>query len=125
MRSIAACAAALLLSAPALAAPPPRPNAFNAQLRALSPADRAGALRRAVTLANQRCGRLAQSVDRGQYGNLGFWQVRCVPGGDYAVFTGPDGSVQVRGCADMAALKLPACVAMKPEPAPPPAPRRR
>jgi hypothetical protein len=38
-----------------------------------------------------------------------MWSARCDRGGDYAVYIGPDGSVQVRPCADAAKLKLPAC----------------
>lgn len=110
MRIPAALIAALALTAPALATPP---NPFNDQLRKLPLADRNGALRRAVTLENQRCGRLAPSLYRGMYGNLGYWQVRCTPGGDYAVFVGYAGEVQVRPCADLETLKLPVCVGMK------------
>ena len=110
MRIAAALIAALALTAPALAA---APNPFDDRLKALSLANRNGALRRAVTLEGLRCGRLAPSLYRGIYGNLGFWQVRCTPGGDYGVFVGSAGEVQVRSCADMKTLKLPACVAMK------------
>ncbi len=107
MRTILATLLGLFLAAPALGAMAKNP--FNDRVLHLSLADRNGALRRAVTLDDQKCGRLAKSAFRGLYGNLGLWAVRCVPGGDYGVFLGPDGTVQVRGCADMAALKLPAC----------------
>lgn len=110
MRTLIACVVALGLTAPALAAVSKNP--FNDKVLALSLADRNGALRRAVTTvddSNNKCGRLSKSVSRGLYGNLGFWEVRCVPGGDYGVFLGPDGSIQVRTCGDMKALKLPAC----------------
>jgi hypothetical protein len=108
MRTIFAALIGLTLTAPALAGIAMNP--FNDRVLKLGLADRNGALRRAVTLEDQSCGRLAKSVFRGLYGNLGVWQVRCVPGGGYGVFLGPDGSVQVRTCADMAALKpLPKC----------------
>lgn len=110
MRIATALIAASALAAPALAAPS---NPFNDRLKSLSLVDRNGALRRAVTLEGQRCGRLAPSVYRGMYGNLGLWQVHCTPGGDYGVFVGYGGEVQVRGCADMKTLKLPACVPMR------------
>jgi hypothetical protein len=110
MRIPAALIAALALAAPALA---DAPNPFNDRLKALSLADRNGALRRAVTLENQRCGRLWPSLYRGMYGNLGYWQARCTPGGDYAIFIGYAGEVQVRPCADLKTLKLPVCVPMK------------
>ena len=103
----------VLAATPTLAAPPPPPNAFNDQMLTLTPANQRGALRRAVTLENMRCGRLSQALYRGRFGNLGYWQGRCDPGGDYAVFLGPDGTAQVRQCSEMAGLKLPACVAMK------------
>lgn len=107
MRTFAALACGLILAPPALAQPVANP--FNARMRALSPADRAGALRRAVTLENQRCGRMTSGFYRGAYGNLAYWQARCKPGGDYAVFVGPGGEVQVRRCEEMKALKLPEC----------------
>ncbi len=110
MRIPTALIAALAMTAPALAA---APNPFNDQLKALSLVNRNGALRRAVTLEGLRCGRLAPSLYRGMYGNLGYWQARCTPGGDYAIFVGYGGEVQVRACADLRTLKLPVCVAMK------------
>jgi hypothetical protein len=112
MRTIYAALIGLTLCTPVIAAPAlaaVATNPFNDRVMHLSLADRNGALRRAVTLEDQKCGRLAKSVSLGLYGNLGLWQVRCVPGGDYGVFLGPDGSVQVRSCADMASLKLPKC----------------
>lgn len=109
MRDFLAGTACLVLAvAPASAAIVTNP--FNDRVLHLDLADRNGALRRAVTLEDQSCGRLASSVFRGYHGNLGLWQVRCVPGGDYGVFLGPDGSVQVRTCADMATLNLPKCI---------------
>ncbi len=112
MRTISAALIGLVLVAPALTVPALAAiakNPFNDRVLQLSVADRNGALRRAVTLSDQKCGRLALSKSLGLYGNLGLWQVRCVPGGDYGVFLGPDGSVQVRTCDDMKALKLPTC----------------
>jgi hypothetical protein len=107
---VAAIAMAAAAAAPVSAAPAPPPgNAFNARLLALARPDRDGALRRAVTLGNQRCGRLTDTIYRGPYGNLAFWQVRCQPGGGYGVFLGSDGSTQIRPCADLVTLKLPAC----------------
>lgn len=110
MRVCSALAAAALLAAPAVAIPPVA-NPFNAQLLKLSLIDRNGALRRAVTNENQRCGRLSDSVYRGPFGNLGYWQAHCTPGGDYAIFVGGNGTTQTRPCADLKSLKLPACTA--------------
>lgn len=106
--ALAFIAAAALAAAPALAAPF-SPNPFNDRMRELKPVDQAAALRRAVTLDNQKCGRVAPFSYRGLYGNLGRWEVRCTPGGTYAVFVGPGGEVQVRACADLRSLKLPEC----------------
>jgi hypothetical protein len=97
------------LAVPALAAPPVLPNPFNERLARLKPADRLGALRRAVTDGGGRCGRLDAGDYRGPWGNLRVWQVRCTPGGDYRVFVGPDGEIQVRNCADLKRLGLPQC----------------
>lgn len=99
------------LAAPALAAPPPGPNPFNDRLARLSPVDRAGAMRRAVTMGGGRCGRLDAARYRGAWGNLRLWQAHCTPGGDYGVFVGPAGEVQVRTCGEMRTLKLPQCAA--------------
>ena len=109
MRLWKANAIAMLLAVPATAAPVNTANPFNAKLMALKLADRQGALSRAIVDDGQRCGRLTKSAYRGPYGNLGMWVATCKPGGDFAVFTGPDGSVQVRPCGNLAALKLPAC----------------
>jgi hypothetical protein len=109
MRALTAGLFALMLSAPTLAAPPYWANPFNQKMMKLGLADRNGALRRAITDNDQRCGRLSKSAYRGPHGNLGMWVARCTPGGDYAVFAGPDASVQVRKCADLRELKLPEC----------------
>jgi hypothetical protein len=109
MRALTAGLFALMLSAPTLAATPYWANPFNQKIMNLKQADRDGALRRAITDNNQRCGRLTHSRYRGPYGNLGTWVARCTPGGDYAIYAGPDGSVQVRKCADLKDLKLPEC----------------
>ncbi len=54
-----------------------------------------------------------QDVDaarlQGRFKNLVMWTARCKVGGDYGVFIGPDGTVQVRQCRQMAELKLPVC----------------
>jgi hypothetical protein len=109
MRALIGGLLGLMLTGPALAATPFWANPFNQRLMQLKPVDKAGALRRAITDSDERCGRLSKSAYRGPYGNLGFWVAHCEPGGDYSVFTGPDGSVQVRSCKDMHDLKLPEC----------------
>jgi hypothetical protein len=109
MRSLIGSAVALMLAAPAMAATPFWANPFNQKLLQLRPADQYGALRRAITDNGEPCGRLTKGVYRGPFGNLGYWVARCKPGGDYGVFAGSDGSVQVRNCAEMKGLKLPDC----------------
>lgn len=109
MRALIGGVAGLMLAAPAMAATPFWANPFNQKLMQLRPADQYGALRRAITDNDQSCGRLVKGVYRGPYGNLGYWVARCTPGGDFGVFAGPDGSVQVRPCGDMKGLKLPEC----------------
>ncbi len=109
MRALIGGLLGLALAGPAMAVTPQWANPFNQKILQLRPADRDGALRRAITDNDQRCGRLSKSAYRGPYGNLGMWVAHCEPGGDYSVFAGPDGSVQVRSCADMKDLKLPAC----------------
>lgn len=109
MRALIGGLIGLVLTAPAMAAVPQWANPFNQKILALSLADRNGALRRAITNSDEKCGRLSKSAYRGPYGNLGLWVAHCQPGGDYAIFTGPDGSVQVRECGDMKSLKLPEC----------------
>jgi hypothetical protein len=98
-----------MLAVPALAAPPVLPNPFNDRLARLAPADRLGALRRAVTSGNARCGRLDAGDYRSPWGNLRVWQVHCTPGGDYDVFVGPAGEIQVRSCAELKGRDLPQC----------------
>jgi hypothetical protein len=109
MRGLIGAMMGLMVAAPAMAATPFWANPFNQKLMQLKGPDQYGALRRAITEYDQPCGRLVKGMYRGPYGNLGFWTARCKPGGDYGVFTGPDGSVQVRPCSQMKALKLPEC----------------
>jgi hypothetical protein len=109
MRGLVGGLLGLMLAGPSMAATPAWANPFNQKLMALRLADQQGALDRAIVDSGERCGRLTKSAYRGPYGNLGFWVARCQPGGDFAVFTGPDGSVQVRQCGDMKSLKLPEC----------------
>ncbi|PXA88861.1 hypothetical protein DMC47_29535 [Nostoc sp. 3335mG] len=109
MRALIGGLIGMVLTAPALAGAPQWANPFNQKVMALSLADRNGALRRAITNDDNKCGRLSKSAYRGPYGNLGLWVAHCQPGGDYAIFTGPDETVQVRACADMKSLKLPEC----------------
>ena len=84
-------------------------QSYSDRLAKLDGPRRLSVLRRAVLDAGQPCKRVTAGAIRGRYRNLVMWTARCTPGGDYGVFIGPDGSVQVRGCLQMARLKLPGC----------------
>ena len=112
--------AATIVAAPLAAAPPA--NTFQQRLMGLDEQRQAAALRAAVVDSGERCGRISRPLYRGPYKNMFFWAARCTPGGDYALFLGPDGSVQLRRCEETAKLGLPACNL---PPAPPPAKPRR
>ena len=43
------------------------------------------------------------------YKNLEMWVVRCDNRLDYGAFIGPDGTVQVSGCAYLVTVRWPAC----------------
>jgi hypothetical protein len=40
---------------------------------------------------------------------MAMWTARCTDSGEWAVFIAPVGTVQVRRCANVVSLKLPAC----------------
>jgi hypothetical protein len=106
-KTLTALLLAAAIGAPIHAAPPLNP--FAARVQAMSDMQRRAVLRGALVNSGQRCGRADLAVSRGPYRNLVMWSVRCVPGGDYGIFVGPDGSAQVRTCTDLATLKMPAC----------------
>lgn len=109
----AAVTAALLgATVPAFAA-----NGFSDQLKKLSPLQQRATLRRAVLDEGKKCRRIGPVAFQGAYKNLDMWTVQCDRDVFYAAFIGPDGSVQVRPCADLASLKLPTCRLPKPAPA--------
>lgn len=94
-------------TAPTYAAPPP--NTYQQRLMELDKTRQAAAIRSAIGGNGQRCGRIEPPVYRGTYKNTFMWAARCQPGGEYAIYIGPDGSAQVRPCADQVKLGLPAC----------------
>lgn len=102
-----ALTAALLIAMPATAAQPANP--FVARLLAMNDLQRRAVLRGALGDSGERCRRVEVAQARGPYHNLFMWSVRCSPSGDFGMFVGPDGSVQVRTCGDLAKLGLPAC----------------
>ncbi|WP_380875522.1 hypothetical protein ACFB49_04950 [Sphingomonas sp. DBB INV C78] len=102
-------AAMALGTTPAMAQVKPVPNPYSDRLEKLTELQRNAAMRRAVLDSGQYCKRVEWSGKQQQYKNLVMWVARCDPGGDKAVYIGPDGSVQVRPCTDAAQLKLPQC----------------
>jgi hypothetical protein len=103
---VAATIATLAIGTSAVAAPT---NDYANRLARLDDLQRRAALRGAVVNSGQRCRRVELAEPRGALRNLTMWAVRCAPGGDFGLFIGPDGSVQVRTCADLATLRLPTC----------------
>ena len=79
------------------------------RLRSLSEMNRGLALRRAVQDSGGTCKSVDASGYQEDYKNLSMWTARCSDGNDWAVFIAPNGDVQVRDCAEAAALELPAC----------------
>lgn len=109
-------ALALLLSACDEPAPPPPQreirvrSAEQEQLHKLNEMDRAIALKRAVFASGFRCQRVERSGYVTEYKNLSMWTASCSDKRDWAIFVGPDASVQVRLCKDVARHGLPACI---------------
>jgi hypothetical protein len=86
------------------------------KLHELNALDLAIALKRAIYDAGYTCKRVTDAGFVAEYQNLDMWMAHCTDGKtarDWAVFTGPDGSAQVRDCKDVPASGLPACVVKK------------
>ena len=79
-------------------------------LHKLSEPYRHVALRRAIYDAGRACRTVTKSGYVQEYGNLSMWTASCASGNSWAIFVGPDGSIQVRDCRETEQLKLPACV---------------
>jgi hypothetical protein len=82
------------------------------QLHKLDAMNLAIALKRAIYDAGYICKRVTDAGYIGEYQNLDMWEARCTDGKqprDWAVFTGPDGSAQVRDCKDIPGTGLPTC----------------
>ena len=71
------------------------------------------ALRRAIYDSGSKCNTVTKAGYVQEYGNLSMWTASCASQRSFAVFVGPDGSVQVRDCKEVEQLKLPACVITK------------
>jgi hypothetical protein len=88
-------------------------------LHKLDDLNRAIALKRAILDSGLACKRVTRSGYVQEHENLSMWTANCDGKADYAVFVGPDSSVQVRRCADLAQFKLPACVIHEGKPSQP------
>ena len=87
------------------------------QMHELGAFDLAIALKRAIYDAGYSCKRVTDGGFVGEYKNLEMWMAHCTDGThqrDWAVFTGPDGSAQIRDCKDVLASGLPACKVKQP-----------
>ena len=83
------------------------------RLKELSAFDLAIALKRAIYDAGFTCRQVTDAGFVGEWKNLDMWVAHCeyqngTPR-DWAVFTGPDGSAQVRDCKDIPGSGLPDC----------------
>jgi hypothetical protein len=83
------------------------------QLHQLDAFNLAIALKRAIYDAGFTCKRVTDAGFVGEWKNLDMWMAHCeydkgAPR-DWAVFTGPDGSAQVRDCKDVPGSGLPVC----------------
>lgn len=79
------------------------------ELHQLTALNLAIALKRAIYDSGYSCNRIDKEGYVGEYKNLDQWTVHCSNGQDWAIFAGPDGSAQVRDCADLERLGLPKC----------------
>jgi hypothetical protein len=71
------------------------------------------ALRRAIYDSGSKCNTITEAGYVQEFGNLSMWTANCASERSFAIFVGPDGSVQVRDCKEVEQLKLPACVITK------------
>lgn len=75
----------------------------------LSAMNRNIAMRRAITGAGFPCRRVEYSGYVGPFENLDQWTAMCDDGRQWALFIGPDDTVQPRYCPDVEKAGLPAC----------------
>lgn len=92
------------------------------RLHQLDDLNRAIALKRAIHESGAECRRVTNSGYVGEYENTSYWMATCEDqygrARDWALFVGPDESVQVRLCDDVAKAGVEPCV-VKPEAKPP------
>jgi len=84
------------------------------RMHQLNDLNRAIALKRALHDSKAECRRVTKSGYVGEYENTSQWTATCEDKfnrtRDWALFIGPDESVQVRLCEDVVKAGLPACV---------------
>ena len=87
------------------------------RLHQLDDLNRAIALKRALYATGAECRFVTKSGYVGEYENTSYWTATCQDkfkrDRHWALFVGPDESVQVRLCADVVKAGLPACVISK------------
>jgi hypothetical protein len=86
------------------------------QLKAMAPLYRNLGLWRAIRDSNQRCKKVDNGAYQQDYKDMALWVAHCTDTGAWAIFIAANGEAQVRACANLAALELPAC---RPLPGPP------
>ncbi|HEX2763363.1 MAG TPA: hypothetical protein VHM92_05890 [Allosphingosinicella sp.] len=115
MKARIALAAALVLAACEDGAPEQNvtqvvaANPMSDQLRKLSEPMRYLGLYRAIRDNGRRCKRVDWGAYQEQYKSMAMWAVRCSDSGDWGVYIGPGGDVQVSPCKDARELGLPQC----------------
>ena len=84
------------------------------RLHQLNSMNRSIALKRAIVDSGAECRLVTKSGFVGEYKNTSYWTATCEDKSkrsrDWALFVGPDESVQLRLCEDVAKAGLPACV---------------
>ena len=84
------------------------------RLHQLDELNRAIALKRAIYESGSECRRVTESGYVGEYENTSYWMATCEDRygrtRDWALFVGPDESVQVRLCEDVVKAGLQPCV---------------
>jgi len=84
-------------------------SANQKQLFELTDLNRAIALKRAISEQGLRCRQIVATGYVARYKNMDVWTATCGDKQQWALFISADDSVQVRECADVAQLGLPAC----------------
>ena len=84
-------------------------NPVSDQLKGLTEIYRYLGLRRAITDSGQRCKKVDRGAYQEEYKTMALWTAHCTDSGDWAIFIAPNSDVQVRRCANMEQLGLPAC----------------